>query len=63
MHYAVIQDGIIINVLVFDDDEIAKKFGCLPLCPDQGIGDRYISLEDHKKITFSAEISNVVNNI
>lgn len=47
-NYAVVEDGIIINILVFDDAKTAKEFGCLPLSPNQGIGSVYISPEKYK---------------
>lgn len=61
MDYAVVEDGIIANVLVFDNEKTAEEFGCLPLAPYQGIGDVYMSPEEWKKKEFDAEVQSAIN--
>lgn len=61
--YAVVEDGIIKNLLAFDDEEIAKKFGCFPLSPNQRIGDTYISPDDWKKENFEYQVRNVIESV
>lgn len=63
MDYAVVEDGVITNVLVFDNEKTAEEFGCLPLAPYQGIGDVYMSPEEYKKKEFDSEIQNAVNMV
>lgn len=63
MDYAVVEDGVIVNVLVFDNEKTAEEFGCLPLAPYQGIGDKYISPEEYKEQQFKQEIQNAVDAV
>lgn len=63
MDYAVVENGTIVNVLVFDNEKTAEEFGCLPLAPYQGIGDIYMSPEEYKKKEFQNSIDSVVNEI
>lgn len=63
MDYAVVEDGVITNVLVFDNEKTAEEFGCLPLAPYQGIGDVYMSPEEWKKKEFDSEIQSAVNAV
>lgn len=46
MDYAVVEDGLITNVIVIDDPKYADAFHALPLKEGQGIGDRYEAPEE-----------------
>lgn len=48
LRYAVVENGIIMNALVFSDKETAVEFGCLPLSPYQEIGEQYMTPEDYE---------------
>lgn len=63
INYAVVENGIITNVLVFDDESTAMEFGCYPLTPYQGIGDAYITPEKYKQQEFQSNISNIINEV
>lgn len=41
-------DGIIENILVFDNEETMKEFGALRLASGQGIGDVYMTPEEYE---------------
>lgn len=43
------KNNIIINVLVFDDENTMKKFGAKHLTEGQGIGDVYMTPEEYKR--------------
>ena len=61
LDYAVVENGIITNVLVFADEKTAKDFGCLPLSPTQGIGDSYLSPEEYERNRLKAIITEPLN--
>lgn len=61
--YAVVENGVITNVLVFDNEQTTEEFSCLPLAPHQGIGDIYMSPEEYKEKQFHEDIQSVVNEV
>lgn len=63
MDYAVVENGVIVNVLVFDNEETAEEFGCLPLAPYQGIGDTYISPEEYEKQEELRKIKDIIDQV
>lgn len=63
MDYAVVEDGVIVNVLVFDNEQTAEEFGCLPLAPYQGIGDVYISPEEYARQESIRNVQEILNSI
>ncbi len=63
LNYAVVEDGIITNVLVFDNEDTAEEFGCLPLAPYQGIGDIYVSPEDYAHQMTRSNATSLLNDV
>lgn len=63
LNYAVVEDGVITNVLVFDNEKTAEEFGCLPLAPYQGIGDVYMSPEDYAHQEARNNAANLLNGV
>lgn len=63
MDYAVVEDGIITNVLVFDNEKTAEEFGCFPLAPYQGIGDVYMTPEEYEKQERERQIQDIIDSI
>lgn len=41
MKYCLVENGVIINIVEFDNDDIAKKFGALPSYDEVNMGDKY----------------------
>lgn len=41
MNYAIVENGIITNVIVIDEEKYVKMFHAFPLKEGQGIGDVY----------------------
>lgn len=41
MNYLIVKDGIIVNIIVCDDDRIAEKFGAVPSYDGANIGSAY----------------------
>lgn len=44
---AIVDDGVILNILVFDNENTMREFNALPLAEGQGIGDEYLSPEEY----------------
>lgn len=49
MPYAIVKDGIIVNVIIIDDEKYIEAFNALPLKAGQGIGDTYETPEENKE--------------
>lgn len=41
MGYCIVEDGIIINIIVCENDDIAAEFGALPGYEEAAIGQKY----------------------
>lgn len=41
MEYCIVEDGIIVNIIICDSDEIAAEFGAQPSYADAAIGQPY----------------------
>lgn len=54
-------EGIIENVLIFDDEETMKEFGAVRLADGQGIGDKYMTPEEAEKIKQISQFTNLIN--
>lgn len=61
--YAVVENGIITNVLVFDNENTAKEFGCFPLAFGQGIGDTYMAPEEYSVKTFRDGVMEMIDSV
>lgn len=57
------EEGIIENILVFDNEETMKEFGALRLAKGQGIGDKYVTPEEYVVDEQNREIRNLILNI
>lgn len=54
------EEGIIENVLVFDNEDTMHEFGALRLAEGQGIGDVYMSPEDYAKKIQKEQLHNTI---
>lgn len=50
MKCALVQNGIIANIAVFDDAELASEFGYLQVHEEQRIGEMYFEPEQYQKM-------------
>lgn len=57
------ENGIITNVLVFDNEDTMREFNALKLVSDLGIGDTYMTPEEYKKHIAKMELKNMINQI
>lgn len=54
------EDGVIENVLVFDNEDTMREFGAYHLAPGQGIGDIYVTPEEYETQRQKDELHNLV---
>ena len=61
------ENGVIINVLVFDNEDTMREFNALRLADGQGIGDKYMTPAEYKafvdKNALQREVQNVVDEV
>lgn len=57
------ENGIIENILVFDNEEILKNFKALLLIGRQRIGDPYLTPEEYQKRELTSIIKSEINSI
>lgn len=44
---AIVENGIIVNILVFDNEDTMREFGALRVLDGQNIGDEYMTPEEY----------------
>lgn len=54
------EEGIIENVLVFDNEDTMHEFGALRLAEGQGIGDTYMTPEEVQVLKEKAGLQNLI---
>ena len=65
MNYCIVENGIIINIIVCENDEIASKFGAVPSYEGANIGDKYnppvIEPSNKEKRELAYETEKIIN--
>lgn len=60
---AIVENGIIVNILVFDNEATMRDFGALPIADGQGIGDEYMTPEEYTEKQTRERMMNYVEDI
>lgn len=63
MNYAVLENDVIVNVLVFDDLESALTAGCFEMAQEQKIGEPYIAPEEYERLKIKNKQINLISSI
>lgn len=57
------ENGVITNVLVFDNEDTMREFNALKLADGLGIGDEYMTPEEYKTYIAKLEVKNMIDQI